>query len=206
MVLRGAFMANGDTYHVTTRTHYHIQKRSDDALPYSSPSPGSSLIIYRDSDLYDRAATQMRRKRGTEDGSTGSNTCGADALMKLEDTHPLGAKATGVESALTDHEFYYPPNLTTSIPDPSSSWMDLLAGGVGGSGGLRKRAVAMGVAGPEPVPEGCPTNRLVNYMVTHIYFMCIFAWRQIMYWELVLFTNAFFFLLYNREWRRIAHM
>ncbi|KAF9329823.1 hypothetical protein BGZ91_000383, partial [Linnemannia elongata] len=164
MVLRGAFMANGDTYHVTTRTHYHIQKRSDDAVPYSSPSSGSSLIIYRDSDLYDRAATQMRRKRGTEDGSTGHNTCGADALMKLEDTHPLGAKATSMASALTDHEFYYPPNLTTSIPDPSSSWMDLLAGSGGGSGGLRKRAVAMGVAGPDPVPEGCPTNRLVNYM------------------------------------------
>jgi hypothetical protein len=151
MVLRGAFTANGDTYHVTTRTHYHIQKRSDDAVPYSTlpSSPSSSLIIYRDSDLYNRAATQMRRKRGTEDSTTGPSTCGADALMKLEDIHPLGAKATSPASALTDHEFYYPPNLTTSIPDPSSSWTNMLTG----SSHLNKRAVAMGVAGPDPVPE-----------------------------------------------------
>ncbi|KAG0269740.1 hypothetical protein BGZ95_001955 [Linnemannia exigua] len=162
MVLRGAFMANGDTYHVTTRTHYHIQKRSDDAVPYSSPTPaGSSLIIYRDSDLYNRADTQLRRKRATDQqqGPSTTSTCGSDALMKLEDVHPLGAMATSPMSALTDHEFYYPPNLTTTIRDPSSSWTNLLTGNR-----LNKRAVAMGVAGPNPVPEGCPANRLITFM------------------------------------------
>ncbi|KAF9088736.1 hypothetical protein BGX23_007142 [Mortierella sp. AD031] len=161
VVLRGAFMANGDTYHVTTRTHYHIQKRSDDAVPYSSSTatPGSNMIIYRDSDLYKRSTTPSKRKRGMDQQEESSGTCGADLLMKREDIHPLGSKATSAESALSDHEFYYPPNLTTTISDPSSSWTDMLTGNP-----LHKRAIAMGVAEPNPVPEGCPVNRLVNYM------------------------------------------
>ncbi|KAF9921736.1 hypothetical protein FBU30_008203 [Linnemannia zychae] len=157
VILRGAFTANGDTYHVTTRTHYHIQKRSDDAMPSASAPThsGSTMIIYRDSDLFDRTNNLMRRKRGDEQDNP-PGTCGADALMKQEHLHPLGDKAVSTISALTDHEFYYPSNMTTFVRDPSSSWTNLLSG----KGQVYKRAVA----GPNPVPEGCPTNRLVNYM------------------------------------------
>ncbi|KAG0055704.1 hypothetical protein BGZ83_007712 [Gryganskiella cystojenkinii] len=43
--------------------------------------------------------------------------------------------------------------------DLSSSWSDMLKSSM-----LSKRQVAVKVAGPNPVPEGCPANRLVNYM------------------------------------------
>ncbi|KAI7827953.1 Metallo-peptidase family M12-domain-containing protein [Gamsiella multidivaricata] len=158
LVLRGAFMANGDTYHVTTQQHYHIQKRSDDAVP-PTPSSGSHLIIYRDSDLYARP-NSFQRKRGLVPQDESS--CGAEALIR---TGVSEAEAGSVDSARSLlHEYYYPPNLTTSIPatrefDLSSSWTDLWK-----KGPLTKRDVAVKVAGPNPVPEGCPANRLVNYM------------------------------------------
>ncbi|KAF8937009.1 hypothetical protein BGZ58_003383 [Dissophora ornata] len=158
LVLRGAFMADGDTYHVTTQQHYHIQKRSDDALPSTSPSssPGSGLVIYRDSDLYGRHSG-IRRKRGLVQEEESS--CGADLLMNR-------AARNGTDSSALPpvHEYYYPPNTTTSIPvsdglDLSSSWMGLWK-----KSPLTKRGVALKVAGPTPVPDGCPANRLVNYM------------------------------------------
>ncbi|KAI1302829.1 hypothetical protein EDD11_005499 [Mortierella claussenii] len=158
LVLRGAFMANGDTFHVTTRQHYHFQKRSDDAVPpalATDTHSASSLVIFRDSDLYMRPSNILRRKRSNT--AQEETSCGADALMQRS------KGADGSASASTPmplgHEYYYPPNLTTSIPDMGSSWAHLWK-----TGSLERRGVAVKVAGPNPVPEGCPTSRLVNYM------------------------------------------
>ncbi|KAF9188739.1 hypothetical protein BGZ51_000337, partial [Haplosporangium sp. Z 767] len=151
LVLRGAFMVNEDTYHVTTQDHYHIQKRSDDALPSSSSSKGSHLVIYRDSDLYNRPSNLSKRKRGLEESS-----CGADSLLTRQ--------AADVTAPL-QHEYYYPPNRTATIPmaggstlDYSSSWAGLF------KSPMTKRGLEIRAAGPDPVPEGCPINRLVTYM------------------------------------------
>ncbi|KAG0348450.1 hypothetical protein BG004_005179 [Podila humilis] len=139
--MQGAFTFNGDTYHVTSRQHYHIQKRSDDATP--SASGVSSLVIYRDSDLYKRSHT--RHKRGLASQADGL-MCGAS---KVIDSNNLTGNAPVI------HEYYYPPDLTSKIPAfggfemSSTPWV----------GTLVKR-----VAGPNPVPPGCPANRLVNYM------------------------------------------
>ncbi|KAI1304851.1 hypothetical protein EDD11_005053 [Mortierella claussenii] len=157
LVLRGAFMANGDTYHVTSRQHYHIQKRSDDAMPSpSSPADtGSSLVIFRDSDLFKPPSL---RKRGLDTtrpaAATEQITCGADHMLN---------KTQGYVEAASSHDYYYPPDLTATVPmtggyDISSSWVDVL------KSPMMKRDVAVKVAGPNPVPEGCPANRLVNYM------------------------------------------
>ncbi|KAF9971849.1 hypothetical protein BGZ65_010179 [Modicella reniformis] len=155
-VLRGAFMANEETYHVTTQEHYHIQKRSDDAVPSSFSPISNSLIIYRNSDLYTRHHNSLRRKRGLNPLEESSSSCGADLL--LPSTSP------GAESEAEDvspfHEYYHPPNLTTSIPELSSSWSNIW------KSTLKKRGVEIKGVGPHPVPEGCPANRLVNYMAT----------------------------------------
>ncbi|KAF8980760.1 hypothetical protein BGZ46_003721 [Entomortierella lignicola] len=150
LVLRGAFMANGDTFHVTTLQSYHIQKRSDDALPQTSQVIGSNLVIYRDSDLY-TPSNNLRRKRNNvlEEESS----CGVGPHLYQNKT-----------DAPITHEYYHPPNLTSSIliregSDLSSSWNTLW-----NREPLVKRQVAVKVAGPNPVPDGCPTNRLVNYM------------------------------------------
>ncbi|KAG0359862.1 hypothetical protein BGZ54_009799 [Gamsiella multidivaricata] len=149
LVLRGAFMVHGDTYHVTSQQSYHIQKRSDDASPASTFS-ASRLIIYRDSDLYN-PSTLSRRKRGL---NTDEVSCGAD--------HMLNKTAAYIE-ATSSRDYYYPPDLSATVPmmggfDASSSWTDML------TAPLVKRQVAVKVAGPSPVPDGCPANRLVNYM------------------------------------------
>ncbi|KAG0329085.1 hypothetical protein BGZ99_003469 [Dissophora globulifera] len=156
MLLRGAFMTNGETYHVNTLEHYHIQKRSDDALPIteSSRSLASTLVIYRDSDVYDRLSS-LRRKRGLASEETSS--CGAGLL-------PQHGSDNSASTSPLVHEYYYPPNLTTSMPVSDamglgSSWANLWS-----AGSLGKREIAVKVAGPTPVPDGCPANRLVNYM------------------------------------------
>ncbi|KAF9309503.1 hypothetical protein BG003_009691 [Podila horticola] len=137
IVLRGAFTMGDDTYHVTSRQHYHIQKRSDDAVP----SALSNLVIYRDSDLY--KPKNLRRKRGL----TEEPACGADMIRP--------SNRTGVVT----NEYYYPPDLTTTVPvlggfDMSSTpWI-----------GTLKSPLVKRVAGPNPVPPGCPANRVVNYM------------------------------------------
>lgn len=156
MVLRGAFMVDDDVYHVTTGQHYRVQKRSDDATPSSYSSSQSSLVIYRDSDLY--KAPTLRKRRNDDQGylQEQQQSCGTHSLI---DQEPSGTDA---------FEYYYPPNRTLSVPvtrfggglDLSSSWSDML------KAPLSKRQVAVKVAGPNPVPEGCPTNRLVNYMVS----------------------------------------
>ncbi|KAG0208087.1 hypothetical protein BGX33_006484 [Mortierella sp. NVP41] len=151
VVLRGAFMVNGDTYHVTTRQHYHVQKRSDDAFPNSPHSSLSdnSMVIFRDSDLYNPSRF-LKAKRGLQAEVV---TCGSDTM--------LNRTASYIEAS-SSHEYYYPPDRTSTVPmspfDASSSWTDILAAP------LSKRQIAVKVAGPNPVPEGCPTNRLVNYM------------------------------------------
>ncbi|KAF9126259.1 hypothetical protein BGW39_006755 [Mortierella sp. 14UC] len=151
VVLRGAFMVNGDTYHVTTRQHYHVQKRSDDAVPYSSSHHSdNSMVIFRDSDLYNPSRF-LKNKRGLQVQEV---TCGSDTLLN---------RTAGYIEATSSHDYYYPPDQTSTIPmaaafDPSSSWTDILAAP------LSKRGVAVKVAGPNPVPAGCPINRLVNYM------------------------------------------
>ncbi|KAF9960260.1 hypothetical protein BGZ72_007518 [Mortierella alpina] len=152
LVLRGAFMVNDDTYHVTTREHYHIQKRADDALPptHNALAGDDDLIIYRDSDMYKRSGSHLQRKRGLVESS-----CGTDHML-------FNQQATAF-SPPTQDNYYYPPNLTTTIPamgyHESSSWMDLLSGNP-----LAKRRLEIRAVGPNPVPEGCPVNRLVNYM------------------------------------------
>ncbi|KAF9110316.1 hypothetical protein BGX27_006498 [Mortierella sp. AM989] len=154
LVLRGAFMAGGDTYHVSTLQHYHIQKRSDDAVPSASRSSQSNPIIYRDSDLYTRP-NNLRRKRGLaieEESSCGTGSLLHNNIVDADESKPI------------THEYYHPPNLTSSIPlrersDLSSSWNHIWD-----KKSLEKRQVAVNVAGPNPVPEGCPINRLVNYM------------------------------------------
>ncbi|KAF8978948.1 hypothetical protein BGZ46_005980 [Entomortierella lignicola] len=147
-IIRGAFMVNDDTYHVTTRQSYHIQKRSDDAFP-TQTSTGTSLVIYRDSDLY-KPAGSSRTKR---DLTSNEVSCGADHLNKTAE----------YISATSSHDYYYPPDSSTTIPDMggfkmSSSWTDMF------KTSLVKRNVSVNVAGPSPVPQGCPVNRLVNYM------------------------------------------
>ena len=144
-------MVNGDTYHVTTRQHYHVQKRSDDAVPSSFQQlPDNSMVIFRDSDLYNPSRF-LKAKRGLQAEET---TCGSDSMLN---------KTSAYIEATSSHEYYYPPDRTSTIPmanfDASSSWTDILAGP------MSKRGVSIKVAGPNPVPAGCPTNRLVNYMV-----------------------------------------
>lgn len=137
MILRGAFTDGSTTYHVTSRQHYHVQKRSDDHSPPSS-STDDELIIYRDSDL-----VRQQRKRSDDDEPL--STCGS--------TGPTYA------SPVQQHGYYYPPDLTAPVH-------------MGGAGGafemglpFRKRDdVMVKVAGPSPVPAGCPTSRMVNYM------------------------------------------
>ncbi|KAF9162040.1 hypothetical protein BGX21_011495 [Mortierella sp. AD011] len=140
LILRGAFMINDDTYHITTRQNYHIQKRSDDASP-SQTASGSSLIIYRDSDFY-KPANLSRKKRGI---TADDISCGADHLNKT---------AEYIE-ATSSHDYYYPPDSRMTVPmmggvDTASSWVDVL------KMPLVKRDVNVTVAGPDPVPTGCP--------------------------------------------------
>lgn len=159
-------MVESETYHITSADHYRIQRRSSDALPYSSSltsSLGSSMIIFRDSDLYNRPTNLHKRQRVQEDDST----CGA-ALLQLAAPNPFRDTTT----PSSGFEYYYPPNLTTTVPmtsyDPNAVWTDILK-----SGHLVKRQVIVNAAGPSPVPEGCPTNRLVNYMVTKKIFLAV---------------------------------
>lgn len=148
-------MVDDDVYHVTTGQHYRVQKRSDDAAPFSFSSSQSSLVIYRDSDLY--KAPTLKKRRSDDQGypQEQQQSCGTHNLINQQ---PSGADA---------FEYYYPPNRTLSLPvsgfggglDLSSSWSDVL------KAPLSKRQLAVKVAGPSPVPDGCPANRLVNYMV-----------------------------------------
>ncbi|KAF9406249.1 hypothetical protein BGZ94_003188, partial [Podila epigama] len=146
IILRGAFTVEGDTYHVTSRQHYKVQKRSDDAVP--STASISNLVIYRDSDLY--KPSQRQHKRGLNQEFE-EPACGADKILRA------GSNSTGVLT--TPYGHYYPPDLTSKVPVlggfemSSSPWLSTM-----------KTPLVKRVAGPNPVPPGCPTNRLVNYM------------------------------------------
>ncbi|KAF9186872.1 hypothetical protein BGZ51_001728 [Haplosporangium sp. Z 767] len=149
LILRGAFTVDGDTYHITSQQHYHVQKRSDDYTPSSSSSrPSSQLIIYRNSDIFKPRSRLSKH----EDPET---ICGAHQIVDRK--KKLETKA--------QHEYYSPPNLTTSIHLGGSSNIFNFGST------LRKRQnsgvgenLTIKVAGPSAVPTGCPTTRMVNYM------------------------------------------
>ncbi|KAG0033418.1 hypothetical protein BGZ81_008504 [Podila clonocystis] len=143
IILRGAFTVGDDTYHVTTRQHYHIQKRSDDHAPPTNTRHKSNLIIYRDSDLLQ--PTHQSKKRSMPEQSS----CGTKGQRPAE-----------------PHGYYYPPDLTSPLSS-SSSGSGLF--GMINSGLLHKRAantsdIMVTVAGPNPVPTGCPKTRMVTYI------------------------------------------
>ncbi|KAG0073077.1 hypothetical protein BGZ89_012145 [Linnemannia elongata] len=177
IILRGAFTTKDDTYHITSRQHYHVQKRSDDhSSPPSSNSLSSQLIIYRDSDLH-KPTKKLHARRDfesdEEEAEWQATTCGAGFVSSRIDHNNYnnnGNWSTGTAGSEGEHGYYYPPDLTAPIP----------MGGAAGTAGpssffnmaattFRKRSsaennVMVKVAGPSPVPTGCPTDRTINYM------------------------------------------
>ncbi|KAF9979991.1 hypothetical protein BGZ75_009004 [Mortierella antarctica] len=143
LILRGAFTAHGDTYHVNTRQHYHRQKRSDDHVP--SPSPGQ-LVIYRDSDLHKRP--NLPRKQHNAPQNESDMACGAHTLLNRTES----------DTSLA-HSYYYPSDVTTSVPRDTFPGSML---GVSSLLGKRQDTVTLAAAGT--YPSGCPTSRLVNYI------------------------------------------
>ncbi|KAF9320878.1 hypothetical protein BG003_004435 [Podila horticola] len=142
VILRGAFTVGDDTYHVTTRQHYHIQKRSDDHVPRTNIRHKSSLVIYRDSDLLQ--PTHQFRKRSTP----AQSSCGTNSQRPTE-----------------PYSYYYPPDLTSPLSSsPRSGLFGMINSGV-----LHKRAdntsdIMVTIAGPNPVPTGCPQTRMITYI------------------------------------------
>ncbi|KAG0049527.1 hypothetical protein BGZ83_005713 [Gryganskiella cystojenkinii] len=139
MVLRGAFTDGSTTYHVTSRQHYQVQKRYDDHSPSNAES---EIVIYRDSDL---VKPNKIIKRGVSEDNL--STCGSTGRSPYS-------------SVEQEHGYYYPPDLTAPVP---------MGGAAGafdmGSAIFRKRDdIMVKVAGPSPIPTGCPTTRMVNYM------------------------------------------
>ncbi|KAG0224616.1 hypothetical protein BGW42_004979 [Actinomortierella wolfii] len=150
--LSGAFTAYDDTFHVTTKQLYHRQKRAEDAVPFSHESE-SHLVIFRDSDLYHANSNQQRRKRSTHEPQY---SCGADTMLN---------RTAEFEDALSKRGYYYPPDLSAPIlmdamdDNLSSPWSSLLK-----PASLHKRKLEVRAAGPNPVPAGCPQNRMVIYV------------------------------------------
>ncbi|KAF9428857.1 hypothetical protein BGZ94_000743 [Podila epigama] len=148
IVLRGAFTVGDDTFHVSTHQHYQVQKRSDDYAPIASTSSRISknkLLIYRDSDL------QKNDNRLDKRATPLVTSCG---------TRPLSS------SSAEPHDYYYPPNLTSPL-SVRHGFLGLEDFGIIGTG-LNKRNVGdnvkVKVAGPNPVPTGCPANRMISYI------------------------------------------
>ncbi|KAG0349564.1 hypothetical protein BG004_004417 [Podila humilis] len=167
LILRGAFTVNEVTYHVNSKDHYHLQKRSDDAVPNSSSSAiftqlGSNMIIFRDTDFYNRASRLLKRQDSPHRESE-STACGVDLLHRHHAENATPGEEEAAMSPSTPFGYYYPPNRTTTIPasafDANNAWTDILK-----DGPLAKRELTVRALGPNPVPEGCPANRLVNYM------------------------------------------
>ncbi|KAG0286391.1 hypothetical protein BGZ96_009482 [Linnemannia gamsii] len=181
IILRGAFTTKDDTYHITSHQHYHIQKRSDDHSPPSTSSPtiSSQLIIYRDSDLH-KPNKKLYVRRDEEEAQweeQQATTCGSGFIANkvtnnnINNSSGSWLDAVGREAEEEQHGYYYPPDLTAHIP---------VRGGQGGAAGpssffnmaattFRKRSspennIMVKMAGPNPVPTGCPINRMVNYM------------------------------------------
>ncbi|KAG0328083.1 hypothetical protein BGZ99_006256 [Dissophora globulifera] len=145
MVLRGAYTADGETYHVTSRQHYSIQKRADDRLPLSA---ASDVVIYRDSDLLH---PRQFNKRGDYAQIL---SCG---------TAKSHNNASG--NASTSHGYYYPPPLISQeSPAAGVGWSRI--GSVFHFDSLKKRddPVMIKITGPNPIPSGCPTDRVVNFI------------------------------------------
>lgn len=183
--MRGAFTTKDDTYHITSHQHYHVQKRSNDHSPPSSSSPAisSQLVIYRDSDLHKPSKKLHVRRDFASDEEEAqweeqqATTCGAGFIASRVSSNNINNStgswlaAVGREVGEEQHGYYYPPDLTAPIP---------IGGGLGGAAGpssffnmaaatFRKRSssennIMVKVAGPSPVPTGCPTTRMINYM------------------------------------------
>ncbi|KAF8988480.1 hypothetical protein BGZ52_009261 [Haplosporangium bisporale] len=148
LILRGAFTVDNDTFHVTTRQHYHIQKRSDDHSPRPRDARSkSSLVIYRDSDLL-KSSNQLKKRSAPPEPS-----CGAKVVHGP--TEPYG--------------YYYPPDPTSPLSSYSSGTGSDVFGMIR-SGLLHKRddsndsGIMVTMAGPSPVPTGCPKTRMVTYI------------------------------------------
>ncbi|KAG9324318.1 hypothetical protein KVV02_006564 [Mortierella alpina] len=143
LILRGAFTAHGDTYHVNTRQHYHCQKRSEDHVPSSSPG---QLVIYRDSDLHKRPSIPRKQYNAPQHES--DIACAAHTLLNRTES----------DTSLA-HSYYYPSDVATSVPRDTFPGSML---GVSSLLGKRQDTVALAAAGA--YPPGCPTSRLVNYI------------------------------------------
>ncbi|KAF9934680.1 hypothetical protein FBU30_001004 [Linnemannia zychae] len=173
IILRGAFTTKDDTYHITSRQSYHIQKRSDDHMPPSSSKISSQLIIYRDSDLrkptkklYQRRdfASEEERMVWEEREAT---ACGAGYIASKMGTQNING--TKSSAGVPEYGYYHPPNLTEFIPMERGE-------GIGPSSFFKMAAtkfrktsnpedeIMIKVAGPNPVPTGCPAARMINYM------------------------------------------
>ncbi|KAF9573805.1 hypothetical protein BGW38_008380, partial [Lunasporangiospora selenospora] len=150
ILLHGAFSVDGDTYHVKSQQHYRAQKRADDAMPFGSASavPRSSMVVYRDSDLYHSRSTLRKKKRGL-DTDNDVHTCGSDKMLP---------KTPSFLEAASNKGHYYPPDFSEGVPmtnvfELNSPWR-----------AFAKSPLVKRAPGPNPVPSGCPTNRLVTYM------------------------------------------
>ncbi|KAG0206899.1 hypothetical protein BGX28_001768 [Mortierella sp. GBA30] len=149
MVLRGAFSADGDVYHVNTRQHYHIQKRSDDHIPSASASThANELIVYRDSDLYKRSPTSLNKRQILSHER--NVACGAHTLVNKTETSAVPAA----------HGYYYPSDTTASVLKDSISNNVLSMSSLLG----KRQDSSINVVMANSIPPGCPTSRLVNYM------------------------------------------
>ncbi|KAG0276214.1 hypothetical protein BGZ95_007832 [Linnemannia exigua] len=98
-----------------------------------------------------------------------ATTCGAGYVVNgvKHNSNNASWPEAGDGAGEEAHGYYYPPNLTAPIP---------MGGGSGpsrffnmASTAFRKRSIAedsimVKVAGPNPVPTGCPTTRMINYM------------------------------------------
>ncbi|KAF9969540.1 hypothetical protein BGZ73_008092 [Actinomortierella ambigua] len=150
LTLSGAFSVFDDTYHVTSKQTYRRQKRADDALPFAHAAE-SHLVIFRDSDLYSAGNNQLRRKRSAQEPI---NTCGSDTMLN---------RTAEFDAALLQRGHYYPPDLNVPMDavgsGMSSSWSSLLQ-----PASLHKRKLEVRAVGPNPVPAGCPQNRMVIYV------------------------------------------
>ncbi|KAF9901950.1 hypothetical protein EC991_005468 [Linnemannia zychae] len=174
IILRGAFTTKDDTYHITSRQHYHVQKRSDDHSPPAA-ALSSQLIIYRDSDLRKPTRKLYARKDFASDEEAAeweerqATTCGAgfaanNVKHSTGNNNYNGSWSEGEGAGSEVHGYYYPPDLTESLPMGGSSGIFNMA-----STTFRKRSspesdIMVKVAGPNPIPTGCPTTRMVNYM------------------------------------------
>ncbi|KAF9582117.1 hypothetical protein BGW38_000618 [Lunasporangiospora selenospora] len=95
LLLQGAFEVNGEMYHITTRQHYHAQKRDLDHMPSTDDPSQPDLIIYRDSDLNTPTSPPS-----PDDISPAQTVCGTQSQANTQskrsysDSNPLSSAST----------------------------------------------------------------------------------------------------------------